>query len=142
MSDAILYPLLAILTIMPVLDLASTIFFGRLFWLSGGRGQRDAAGDRTGPVGAERTFVTQLLGGRSWLLALLTVKFSIVTLSEAVIGLIAGARLLGNTVIDNAAIYVALSLIALGLMPPLFMVAFWRTRRKREQGPPPFSDRD
>src|SRR5688500_17244937 len=138
--DLIEQILLLAVTLLPVADLAATLFFANLFWQSKAPTVVEDGGVIPAVPGAERTFMTRLLGGRSWLLALLTAAFGIIPLVFAFIGFLSGRRLLGIPV-EGTAPFVVIALLLLGTIPIVFAVAFWRTRRKHGS-PPPFSNRD
>lgn len=123
-DDGTIEPLLLLLAVLPVGDLFATIFFARLFWRSKQLDQVDQI------PGAEPTFITRLLGGRSWLLALLTASFAIITAAFILIGFLSARRLLGYPPLEGQTPFVVLALAMLGAIPIAFAIAFWQTRRR------------
>jgi hypothetical protein len=124
--------LLIPLVVLPIGDLAATIFFTWLYIISKSPQQVT--------LGAEPGFLSRMLGGRSWLLGLLAVKCAIVTANFVFIGWLAFLRLTDRPV-EGATVWVILTLIILGVIPIVFMAAFWRSR-KRRGSPPPFTESD
>jgi hypothetical protein len=137
--------LIFLTTVLPLGDLAATIFFSYLILKSkqpvAEEDEARAAYDAEVP-GAQRPFVTRLLGGRSWLLALLTASFAMITVAFIVIGFLAGRRLLGFQPLEHGALYTLLVLIPVGLIPIVFAIVFYMTRRRRGGSPPPFGNSD
>lgn len=129
--------ILILLVILPVGDTIATAFFFSLFLRSKRPTIQVAERARRprlwgGPV---------LLGGRSWLLGLMTLAWAAITVVFVLIGYLAGRRLLGQPPLPQGAALTAIGLIVLGLIPIVFAAAFYATRRKRG-GPPPFGERD
>ena len=146
-DDPILIALLVLVAILPVGDLIATVFFARLFWRSKSETDREAplpvATDTIISTLPQRaSFLSRLLGNRSWLLALLTASFAVITLAFAVIGFLATRRLFGLQPLEHGALLTVFVLILLGLIPIAFMVAFLLTRRRRGGVPPPFGRQD
>lgn len=112
-------------------DLLSAAFFFYLF----GRSQHEPE------PGTEPSFVTRLLGGRSWLLAMLTAKSLIVALVFSYFAILIVRRLLALPQFDWSAPVSLALIILLGIIPIVFALAFYLTRR-RSGMPPPFSGRD
>lgn len=123
--------LLLLLIVLPIGDSIASLFFIRLFWIS----------KQERVPGTEPTFISRLLFGRSWLLALLALKCVVVTIDFSFVGWLAYLRLVGQPVVGAGPI-VIVSLAVLGLIPIIFMVAFWRTRKRRHGTPPPFGESD
>jgi hypothetical protein len=129
------FVLLVLVTLLPIGDLIATIFFAYLFQQSK-RGIVIEVEPNT-----KSPFRTRMLGGRSWLLALLTASFAIITIVFAFLTFVTARRLLFFPPLSWTPIPTAILLVLLGLIPIAFTVAFWRTRRKRGS-PPPFGDTD
>ena len=133
--------ILVLLVLVPVGDSISTAFFFSLFWRS----------KRPGVLGEVPAQVAgrprlwggpALLGGRSWLLGLLTLAWATITLIFVVIGYLAGRSLLGYPSLPEAALLVSLALVVLGSIPITFAIVFYMTRRRRGGAPPPFGESD
>lgn len=124
--------LLGAIVLLPFADAYVTVFFARLF-LRSQAGLKPPAGQSGEP---------RSLGGRSWLLALLTSSFAIITVVFAYLAFLTARRLLGLPVIPALQPIAALLLLVLGSIPLMFYVAFQPARRKRGGAPPPFSERD
>ena len=130
--------ILLLLIALPIGDTIATAFFFWLF-LRSKRPTTQVAAEVLrrprlwgGPV---------LLGGRSWLLGLMTLAWATMTVVFILIGYLAGRRLLGQPPLPQGAALTAIGLIVLGLIPIAFAVAFYATR-KRRGGPPPFRETD
>ena len=130
--------LLIAFAILPIGDAIATAFFARLFW----RSKAESSRDQVPPGAVHSSFMTRLLGDRSWLLALLTASFAVITIVFVVIGLLAVRRMLGFEPLQQGAVITIAGLFALGLIPIAFMFAFLATRRARGGSPPPFGRQD
>lgn len=126
--------LIMLLLPLPIADGIATVFFFRLFL-------RSQHGGATEELGTARRWRSRILAGRSWLLGLLTLAFAIITLAFVIIAVLAGARIFGYGPIPGGVAMLVLALIFLGCIPPVFMWAFWQSRRRRG-APPPFSEDD
>lgn len=131
---------LVLLIVLPLGDMIATAFFFSLFQHS----------KRTPPLqpGSEAVASRprlwggpRLLGGRSWLLGLMTLSWATITVVFILIGWLAGRRLLGQAPLPQGAAITAIGIVVLGTIPIAFAIAFYLTRRKRG-GPPPFSETD
>lgn len=119
--------------VIPLGDLIAGFFFLYLFTRS----------KSVGEPGTEPTFLTRLLRGRSWLLALLMMKSFVVATVFTYFAILTIRRLMRLANLDWTPITSALALVILGLIPILFMVAFWLTRRRRGNYTlPPFGGQD
>jgi hypothetical protein len=139
--------LLWLILVIPFGDLAATVFFARLFWAS----HREPAPD------SEPTYHTPLfshplvrwigrplrwlLEGRSWLLGLLSASFAVITLVFCWFGILVARRFIGLPTLGGTAGASTLMIVLLGVIPIVFAIAFWLTRRSSDR-PPPFREGD
>ena len=131
--------ILILLIALPVGDMIATAFFFSLFL----RSKRPQPPQIPAKV-ARRPRLwggPRSLGGRSWLLGLMTIAWATITVVFILIGYLAGRRLLGQPPLAQGAALTAIGLIVLGLIPIAFAITFYATRRRRG-GPPPFSETD
>ena len=132
--------ILVLLIVLPIGDTIATAFFFSLFLHS-----KRTPAPKPGPeVIANRARLSggpRLLGGRSWLLGLMTLSWGLITIVFILIGFLAGRRLLGQPPLPQGAAITAIGIVVLGLIPIVFAIAFYMTRRTRG-GPPPFSETD
>jgi hypothetical protein len=132
--------ILVLLIVLPVGDTIATAFFFSLF-LNSKRTPAPKPGSKATANRPRLWGGPKLLAGRSWLLGLMTVSWGLITVVFILIGYLAARRLLGQAPLPQGAAITAIGVVALGLIPIAFAIAFWLTRRKGG-GPPPFSETD
>jgi lysylphosphatidylglycerol synthetase-like protein (DUF2156 family) len=131
LNDSSIAILAVVLVIVALGDLMAAIFF--LYRC--GRSKHEPE------PGSEPSFVTRLLGGRSWLLAMMVAKSVIVAAVFSYFGLLVIRRLLELPQFDWSAPVSLAMIILLGIIPIGFAIAFYLTRRRNGM-PPPFSESD
>lgn len=132
--------ILGLLVVLPIGDMLATAFFFSLF-LHSKRTPAPKPGSEAVAARPRLWGGPRLLGGRSWLLGLMTLSWAIITVVFILIGYLAGRRLLSQPPLPQGAAITAIGIVVLGTIPIAFAIAFWMTRRKRG-GPPPFSETD
>lgn len=130
--------ILVLLIVLPFGDMIATAFFLSLFLHSKRTPVPEPGSEAVAP---RLTGGPRLFGGRSWLLGLMTLAWATITIVFMLIGWLAGRRLLGAEPLAQGPAITAISSVVLGLIPIVFAIAFWMTRRKRG-GPPPFGETD
>jgi hypothetical protein len=132
--------ILVLLIVLPIGDTIATAFFFSLF-LHSKRTPPPKPGSKAIANRPRLWGGPKLLAGRSWLLGLMTVSWGLITVVFILIGYLAGRRLLGQAPLPQGAAITAIGIVALGLIPIAFAIAFWLTRRRRG-APPPFTEAD
>lgn len=137
--------MLVLLVLLPIGDALATAFFFSLFWRSKRPLPLKVPADKELAAKVARRprlwGGPEILGGRSWLLGLMTAAWGTIAVVFVVIGYLAGRSLLGYPSLPEAALLVSLALVVLGSIPITFALAFYMTRRRRG-GPPPFGELD
>lgn len=131
---------LVLLIVLPIGDTIATAFFFSLF-LHSKRTPPPKPGSEAVARRPRLWGGPRWVGGRSWLLGLMTLSWAIITVVFILIGFLAGRRLLGQAPLPQGAAITAIGIVVLGMIPIAFAIAFYLTRRKRG-GPPPFNEAD
>lgn len=134
---------LLLLVLIPIGDAIATGFFFLLFLRSKKKGVLPNSASTEVKRRPRLWGGPALLGGRSWLLGMMTLAWATITVVFVLIGLEAGSRLTGHPPRPLlGALPTALGIIVLGTIPIAFAIVFYLTRRRRGGAPPPFGDSD
>lgn len=130
--------LLFAIAALPIADAVATVFLWRLFLLS--------RQGRAGVFNRRQRFAHRWVSGGSWLLLMLAIASTIITLVFAYFALLAARRIVGMPPWEGSAPISAIVLLVLGVIPIVFALTFY-SRRSRgridgREGPPPFMDTD